>query len=431
MILAPSPWALWTLLALGATEESRPATEPARYLRTTESASTLSLEVAVRELVGEDGRSVWLVGAAHIATLDFYDRVQAFLDACDVTLYEGVGDFGIERRAADDPAERRAITAGRLRWLGRRLTALVERGAKLPTTLDELAASDAGELPLPAAALLDAHGHRFAYGPSADGASFDLASLGADGVPGGEGPNADLALAAVARRELRPRHGREGHDREGLQGKLADALGVVFQLDAIDYRGARWTNCDMDADELRARLAEEDVDPEELFGLLDGSSLTARFAGALLDLLGRFQTGQAVLRLVGIELLGRADELLAIAPGELGDLMAILIEERNAIVVDGVRAALDGPGTRSIGVFYGAAHMQDLERRLVQELELTAGRTAWLPAIEVDLATIGLPASQVKLFRATIRSQLDLQLRMAERAARSGDSRSGAEDDGR
>ena len=99
-----------------------------------------------------------------------------------------------------------------------------------------------------------------------------------------------------------------------------------------------------------------------------------------------------------------------------------MIEERNVVVVDGVRAALADPAeTETIGVFYGAAHLRDLERRLVDELDWKVGRTVWLPAIQVDLETIGIPRGQMKLFQATIRSQFDLQLQMARKAAASQD----------
>ena len=396
------------------------AHEPERYLRTTESAEALSLEIAVRELEAPDGRRIWLVGAAHIASLEFYDRLQSFLDACDATLYEGVGGLGVEPRTPDDVAGLVAISTGRLRWLGRRIEAYRARHGELPVDLDALA-GDADGLPLLPAAGRDAFGNAFDYSVGGRTA-FELWSRGADGEPGGEGAAADLALSAHRVRDV-----VDGGRGEGIQKQLADALGVVFQLDAIDYRGARWKNCDMDVDELIAKLDAEGLDADELFGMLDGSSLTARFAGAVLDLLGRFQTGQAMLRLVGIELLGRADEMLAIAPGELGELMEVLIDERNAVVVDGVRTALDDPAARTIGVFYGAAHLRDLESRLVEELDLTVGRTAWLPAIEVEFATLGVSRSQIQFMQTTIRAQLDLQLRLAQRAAEQADEERGDE----
>jgi len=414
MILRPSSWALLALPPLlGGVllDDEASAHDPARYLRTTESDEVLSLEIAARELTTPGGQTVWLVGAAHIASVEFYDRTQAFLDACDVTLFEGVGGLGIEPSETDDASTLRAITAGRLRWLGRRLERHRAREGELPETLAALL-DDAADLPLLPAALVDGHGHPLRYERSEDGRSFVLWSAGADGARGGEGVDADVAWS-----DYREVPVRDGVRAEGIQAQLADALGVVFQLDAIDYERARWKNCDMDESELVRELEESGLDPEELFGMLDGSSLTARFAGALLDLLGRFQTGQAILRLVGIELLGRADELLAVAPAELGRLMEVLVDERNRVVVDGVRAELANEDARTIGVFYGAAHLRDLERRLVDELDVTVGRTAWLPAIEVELATLGLSKAQVKLMQSTIRAQLDLQLRLAERSA--------------
>ena len=52
----------------------------------------------------------------------------------------------------------------------------------------------------------------------------------------------------------------------------------------------------------------------------------------LLDLLGSTKTGSGALRLIGLELLGRADELFEAAPGELGQLMDVILVERNQVV---------------------------------------------------------------------------------------------------
>ena len=66
--------------------------------------TALALEIAMRELVGADGRQrVAHRRFAHIASIDFYERVQNFLDTCDVTLFEGVGGLGVEARDPLDP----------------------------------------------------------------------------------------------------------------------------------------------------------------------------------------------------------------------------------------------------------------------------------------------------------------------------------------
>lgn len=62
----------------------------------------------------------------------------------------------------------------------------------------------------------------------------------------------------------------------------------------------------------------------------------------------------------------------------------ILIQDRNAAVIDVLRdEVIDGK--RHIGIFYGAGHMEDLEKRLLSEFGLRCESVEWLPAWNLQL----------------------------------------------
>jgi pheromone shutdown protein TraB len=98
------------------------------------------------------------------------------------------------------------------------------------------------------------------------------------------------------------------------------------------------------------------------------------------------------------------DELMARAgPG----LAKVLIEDRNQVVVDDLKAVIaDRPGLRTVAIFYGAGHMADLARRLQAQLGYQPGDTTWLTAMEVDLARSAMGAEQLESLRRTIRRQM-------------------------
>jgi hypothetical protein len=134
-----------------------------------------------------------------------------------------------------------------------------------------------------------------------------------------------------------------------------------------------------------------------------------------------------------VELLGRADDMML--TGAMGpELAERLIGGRNAVVMADLEAALAEPdGPRSIAIFYGAAHLADFERRLLERGH-TLERTHWITAIEADPGSAGIAPEQAKAFRGFIGGMLDSQLRAME-AMRAppedaGEAHDGAEDAG-
>ena len=87
----------------------------------------------------------------------------------------------------------------------------------------------------------------------------------------------------------------------------------------------------------------------------------------------------------------------------------VIIDERNQIVVDEVKAIVEGDrGVGSIAILYGAAHMPDMGERLADQLGYGPTGEQWLSAIEVDLTESAVSAEQLQTFRRMMRQQLRL-----------------------
>ncbi|HZW11436.1 MAG TPA: type II secretion system protein GspG, partial [Phycisphaerales bacterium] len=203
------------------------------YIRVVdEDSSTVRLDVAVRTLAPteQDRPLINLVGAIHIGDAGFYDAVQALLDVHDLVLYEGVGgerDAAPEARGDDHAA---IVTQRRLRFLAVLAEGARRRTGEHPETPEALAASVGAPMrDLVARALVDGWGRPILFAP---GGEPDAVSLGRDGQAGGVDADADLSAQDLM---ASPRTIATAGESEGLQRDLADALGLVFQMDGIDY----------------------------------------------------------------------------------------------------------------------------------------------------------------------------------------------------
>jgi hypothetical protein len=63
------------------------------------------------------------------------------------------------------------------------------------------------------------------------------------------------------------------------------------------------------------------------------------------------------------------------------------------------------PGT-TIAVFYGGAHMDEIAKRLTEELHYTPGTQVWDTAFTADTTKSMMPPAQIKLLMQTMRTQL-------------------------
>ena len=209
-----------------------------------------------------------------------------------------------------------------------------------------------------------------------------------------------------------------------LQKDLAESLGLVFQLEAINYAGGKFRNSDLSVAELRD-LMDKDDEPaapdspkekrkneafEQLLKAMDGNSMFGTLLKAGFRLVGGNPKLQAMTKLALIEALGgiRGDiSRMKSLPEDMQRLMEVLIQTRNDAVLRDLRVELKRAAPPvSISIFYGAGHMDDLERRVRREFGYRAESDLWLPAFTVDYAKAGLSVIEATLLRAMVQRQM-------------------------
>ncbi len=196
----------------------------------------------------------------------------------------------------------------------------------------------------------------------------------------------------VAPPNARPKPGAKPAGAIGsAQQGLKQMLGLEFQLEAVDYTAPNFVHADLSPQEFdaamrkrgeswwsmfmklmkagmaRAEQAERggrqpggDVTVGEMFGLLFGSG----------------EARQVKLRRIMAEQFTDMEALTAAFGGEQG---STLITDRNAAALRVLREQV-AKGRRRIAIFYGAAHMEDFDRRLRADFGLQPRETVWLEA---------------------------------------------------
>lgn len=205
----------------------------------------------------------------------------------------------------------------------------------------------------------------------------------------------------------------------GLQKQLGDALGLVFQLNAIDYRRPHFINSDLEPDAVANQIQERAASApggksEETFNslmeALQGTGKGAEMIQPLLALLGSSDQTRETARLLFIEILGRAGEFLGLAKGaspEMRDLFDVILTERNEIVVRDLRAQLGTVGAdKSVAVFYGAAHLPEIAERITKDLHYAPVSEKWDTAFTADPTKAAMQPAQIRLILDMAAQQL-------------------------
>lgn len=436
--LALAAAALLTPLTLAARQDQpQPAAQAAApapsnpYAKVIDDAATgiSRAELSARTLkpVSGKGPAVILVSAVHIADAVFYKSLQELLDKQDVVLFEGVkppgaGTLDLAKMSDADKAK---LTSKRIDLLGKLLRKHYESTGSYPETLADLKKSEKRFASLLDGLLVDAWGRPITYkvehapAPAADAPkaaaprdTVILTSFGADGAANGEGPAMDIMAIFNTAAPAKPQP-------LNLQQQLADALGLEFQLNAIDSSKPNWRNSDMAADEVEARIAAAGGDADALFSMLDGSSMMSKLAGMVLMFVKASPQMAATTKLMLLEAMTNADKIGEdAAPGAKGPMaqmnamMKVIVKDRNVVVLDDLKKIIaDEPGIKSVAIFYGAGHMKDLEQHLVTDLGYKFDSEQWFPAMSVNPAAAGLKPKDVQQMRAMIKRQLETQMK--------------------
>lgn len=359
----------------------------------TEADGRMVLETATRTFTRDGAPSITLVGVAHIGTADYYKGVQAILDAHDLVLYESVYPTGAAAPGGSDAASRVASTRASMLWL-RDLIDATWRADRAVPTIDRVAQrAGIDDSRAPAwikAASIDAWGQPLTIIALDDG--FSLVSLGADGRIGGSGEDADLRLL---QRSRQPKA-----DGDGLQRELARMLGLEFQLDRINYAQPAWVVSDMTFAQLEQAFKRRGVTDGMVQGSLRGGGLSGDAISTVMTILKFMDAASGgsaseAVKVLMVQVLGSKTA----AQGDmLGEEGTVILDDRNEVVWADLQRRLGSTPPQRIAIFYGAAHMADFARRLV-ESGYTAGEVTWSTTLSADPRRAGIDEATMKSLR--------------------------------
>lgn len=170
-----------------------------------------------------------------------------------------------------------------------------------------------------------------------------------------------------------------------LQLGAKDALGLEFQLAGVDYTCRNFVHADMTQEEFEASMAKRGESFSQMLAREMGKAALqqqqvnpiAQSLDLALSLLASDRKYR-VRRIAAVELTkANAGEAFAGADGT-----STIITERNTKALEVLKAQLK-KGRKRIGVFYGAGHFPDMEKRVLDEFGYQRLSEEWVTAWEL------------------------------------------------
>jgi len=193
----------------------------------------------------------------------------------------------------------------------------------------------------------------------------------------------------IAPKNAEEREGGTANPISAVQVAMKNLLGLYFQLEAVDYQASNFVHADMSPEEVWNSMRRREESFLRLFmRVLIFSHLKqnlspgrppdlANLAGLVLGA----SRALALKRLIAEEF-ADMELMVEMIDGPEG---STLVSERNKVALRVLRQELKR-GRRRLAVFYGGAHMPDMERRLKEGFGLQAAAVRWLTAWDLRSA---------------------------------------------
>lgn len=166
-----------------------------------------------------------------------------------------------------------------------------------------------------------------------------------------------------------------------LQKGMMAGLDLKFQLDHIDYDKSNFVHADMTPDEFSASMKKNNESMMAVMfrsiGMAVGSQ--GKNSSDIELMRAMMSTGKDRIyriRAVAAKQLMNMDAGMSIWKGDNG---STIITHRNTKALEVMKQQI-ALGKRRIGIFYGAGHLKDMEKRLVEEHQMSVGKIKWADA---------------------------------------------------
>ena len=176
------------------------------------------------------------------------------------------------------------------------------------------------------------------------------------------------------------RKGVPGSAVGGLQVGMKEMLQLDFQLDRVDYSKDNFVHADMSPDEFAKTMSKRGESFAKMFFQMMGYGFAQQGKGGTGEmelLLAFFAKNRAhKMKVAMAEQFENMEGQMEILEGPNG---STILTERNRKAFEVLDRELKA-GKKKLGVFYGAAHLPDMEKRLLDDFGMKRSSERWLTA---------------------------------------------------
>ena len=370
------------LTALGAPGQNDNSSLPQPYTRIIESSPRhYRIEVASRRFEAPGKPTVWLAGMVHDGSPDFFLKVQDFLKTQPLVLLEDDNNTLPNPPGADaSDDEKKKWTKQALNYAGELVEGYRTEFTTYPDSLDSVlfALEPTSEWAFSLrTCMTDAWGHAITYKKTDHG--YELQS----GGPGDGTTDPDLTVTHTPFWQWT--------DIDENRSKHSDSLGLLDQSNGgLTFDHPNFLFCDMLATEYKRRLKALPREGSDPYFANKNAPLTFDVK--------KYAHDVQVQRFKILEAAGESHIPQVLdAKGEVH----LTIIERNDVVWAEISRRI--AASQPVCALYGAAHLYDLETRLVGE-GYTPAETRWLPVFEADLTQSKITDAEIAEIQDDARS---------------------------
>jgi hypothetical protein len=194
-----------------------------------------------------------------------------------------------------------------------------------------------------------------------------------------------LLYELVAPKDAKIPKGRgtsSAHPLGAMQNGMKDLLELEHQLIWIDYTKENFVHADMTPEQFSKKMADRGEGFLQMFfrmmgqGIAQQSKQQAQGKSSDFDLLlALFAPDRArQLKVIMAQQFENSSDMLVGLGGPDG---STIITERNKVALEVLDAQIKA-GKKKLGIFYGAGHMTDFDKRLREEFQLVPSETRWV-----------------------------------------------------
>ena len=183
--------------------------------------------------------------------------------------------------------------------------------------------------------------------------------------------------------------GGGGHPVSALQRAMKSILDLEFQLEEIDYTQGNFVHADMSPAEFSRSMKDRGESFLQLYFRAVGQAMAMQShdpsRSSDIKLLTALLARDRSLRLKRV-LAEQFETMGGMTLGLDGPEGSTILTERNKTALSVLAEQIKAGHTR-IGIFYGAAHIPDMQRRLTSDFDLRKTKVRWIEAWDLTGGT--------------------------------------------